>query len=115
MNRTPVTTPLIGLTALRTALATLDEAGEFWAAPPDGSPLKRHWRSAVVQSFEFTYELSLRRLRRVLIERAETADLVADLSFNDVLRKAADAAARSAGGQPWEPVNRHRSKRFPSP
>ena len=30
-------------------------------------------------------------LRRVLIERSEAADLVSDLSFNDLLRKAADA------------------------
>ena len=30
-------------------------------------------------------------LRRVLIERSESASMVADLSFNDLLRKAADA------------------------
>ena len=63
----------------------------FWADQPEGAPLKQHLRSAVIQSFEFTYELSLRLLRRVLIERAESADRVADLSFNDLLRGAADA------------------------
>ena len=56
-----------------------------------GTALKPHLRSAVLQSFEFSYELSLRLLRRVLIERAEVADLVVDLSFQDLLRKAADA------------------------
>lgn len=63
----------------------------FWHAQPAGSALKPHLRSAVVQSFEFSYGLALRSLRRVLIERSEAADLVVDLSFNDLLRKAADA------------------------
>jgi nucleotidyltransferase substrate binding protein (TIGR01987 family) len=70
----------------------LVEAIALWQTEAEHSVLKRHLRSAVVQSFEFTYELALRSLRRVLIERAEAADLVADLSFNDLLRKAADAA-----------------------
>lgn len=93
-----MTAPVIDLASLRKALAMLIEACQFWAAHPEGSALKPHLRSAVVQSFEFTYELSLRMLRRVLIERSEAADLVADLSFNDLLRKAADA------GLPIEPV-----------
>ncbi len=81
----------IDFTSLRKALAQLQEALAFWQAQPDGTALKPHLRSAVIQSFEFTYELSVRMLRRVLIERAEAADLVADLSFNELMRKAADA------------------------
>ncbi len=69
----------------------LREALTFWNAQPDDAPLKPHLRSAVIQSFEFTYELSVRLMRRVLIERVESADLVASLSFNDLLRRAADA------------------------
>jgi|CXWL01.1.fsa_nt_gi nucleotidyltransferase substrate binding protein (TIGR01987 family) len=83
--------PTIDLSPLHKALALLNEALMFWNLQPDGTPLKPHLRSAVIQSFEFTYELSLRLLRRVLIERAESADRVADLSFNDLLRAAADA------------------------
>lgn len=33
----------------------------------------------------------MRAARRVLIERAESADLVRDLSFNDLVRRALDA------------------------
>jgi nucleotidyltransferase substrate binding protein (TIGR01987 family) len=69
----------------------LREALSFWDDQPDGAPLKPHLRSAVIRSFEFTYELSVRLMRRVLIERVESADLVASLSFNDLLRRAADA------------------------
>lgn len=84
-------TPAIDLSPLRKAHALLVEALSFWNAQPERAPLKPHLRSSVIQSFEFTYELSVRLLRRVLIERAEFADRVADLSFNDLLRAAADA------------------------
>lgn len=77
--------------ALRKALAPLQEALAFWQTQPEGNALKPHLRSAVIQSFEFTYELSIRMLRRVLIERAESADRVTDLSFNELMRNAADA------------------------
>ena len=86
-----MSSPNIDLSPLRKALAMLNEALAFWGAQPEGAPLKPHLRSAVIHSFEFTYELSVRLLRRVLIERAESADRVADISFNDLLRTAADA------------------------
>ena len=69
----------------------LQEALDFWHAQPEGTALKPHLRSAVIQSFEFSYELSVRLLRRVLIERSAAADRVTDLSFNDLLRAGADA------------------------
>lgn len=84
-------TPAIDFTALRRALAMLQEALALWQAQPEGTVLKPHLRSAVIQSFEFSYELSVRLLRRVLIERAAAAQRVADLSFNDLLRAGADA------------------------
>jgi nucleotidyltransferase substrate binding protein (TIGR01987 family) len=81
----------IDLTSLRKALAQLSEALAFWQGCAAGDALKPHLRSAVIQSFEFTYELAVRSTRRVLIERAESADLVSDLSFSDLLRRALDA------------------------
>lgn len=86
-----MTTAPIDLTPLRKALSQLSEALIFWGERSDGDPLKPHLRSAVIQSFEYTYELSVRAARRVLIERAESADLVTDLSFSDLLRRALDA------------------------
>lgn len=85
----------IDLSPLRKVLGMLREALMFWNAQADGTPLKPHLRSAVIQSFEFTYELSLRLLRRILMERAASADLVASLSFNDLLRRGADAGLLS--------------------
>ena len=81
----------IDLSPLRKALGVLAEALLLWHAQDAGSVLKPHLRSAVIQSFEFSYELSLRSLRRVLVERAGSADRVTDLSFQELLRQAADA------------------------
>ena len=83
--------PAIDLSALRRALAMLAEALDLWRAQAEGSMLKPHLRSAVIQAFEFSYELSLRSLRRVLVERSAAAPRVTELSFNDLLRAAADA------------------------
>ena len=82
---------VINFSSLRKVLGWLTEALMLWQAQPEGSVLKPHLRSAVIQSFEFSYELSLRSLRRVLIERAGAADRITDLSFNELLRSAADA------------------------
>lgn len=84
-------TPSIDLTALRKSYAQMAEALQLWQDQPEGSVFKPHLRSAVIQSFEYTYEIALRMLRRVLVERSLAADLVQDLSFNDLVRLGADA------------------------
>lgn len=81
----------IDLSPLRKVLGWLSEALMLWREQPSGSVLKPHLRSAVIQSFEFSYELSVRSLRRALVERAASGDRITDLSFNDLLRAAADA------------------------
>lgn len=86
-----MTTPAIDLSPLRRALDRLAEALTLWQGLDAASVLKPHLRSAVIQSFEFSYELSVRSLRRVLVERSASADRITDLSFNDLLRAAADA------------------------
>ena len=86
-----MTSAPIDFSSLHKALSQLTEAIVFWQERSDADPLKPHLRSAVIQSFEFTYELAVRTLRRVLIERSESADLVRDLSFSDLIRRALDA------------------------
>jgi nucleotidyltransferase substrate binding protein (TIGR01987 family) len=81
----------VDLNPLRNALGQLDEALHFWHAQAANAPLARHLRAAVIQAFEFSYELSVRMLRRVLMEQASAAEQVAALSFNDLMRSAADA------------------------
>jgi nucleotidyltransferase substrate binding protein (TIGR01987 family) len=90
-NISAMTEKKIDLKPLASAIDQLQEAIEVWIAQPNESILKRHLRSAVIQSFEFTYELSTKMLRRTLINNATSASLITDLTFNDLLRKGADA------------------------
>lgn len=83
--------PPVDFSPLAKAIDALTGALYYWQAEPDASPLKPHLRSGVIQSFEFTYELAVRMLRRLLVERAASAPTVIELSFNDLLRAGADA------------------------
>lgn len=83
--------PQITLEPLRKALQSLHSALHYWQCEEPESGRKPHLRAGVIQSFEFSYELSMRLLRRVLMERATVPPQVVDLSFNDLLRLGADA------------------------
>ena len=82
------------LSSLVKALAQLHEALQLWHEEPPGSVFKPHLCSAIIHSSEVTYALSVRLLRSVLAEHSKAA--VIDLSFNDLLRKAADAGLVAA-------------------
>ena len=70
--------PLLwGLVLLLEALAS---AQRYWLEEAEDSGRKPHLRAGVVQSFEFSYELAIRSLRRVLIERAAVAVQIAEAS-----------------------------------
>ena len=49
------------------APAQLHEALAFWGELADGDPLNLHLRAADIQAFEFSYELSVRTARPVLL------------------------------------------------
>lgn len=89
----------IDLSPLRKALAMLMQAIEFWNGQPDGAPLKPHLRSAVIQSFEFTYELSV-RLTRLTVAEAGTVRLILERVI---------AGARCASSAHVRPAGRGRS------
>lgn len=91
---TPV--PMTDLDPLDKAIATLAEAIDYWHDEPDDSGRKPHLRAGAIQAFEFSYELAVRSLRRVLIDRALVPPEVAALSFNDLLRSGADAGLVAA-------------------
>jgi nucleotidyltransferase substrate binding protein (TIGR01987 family) len=86
----------IDLSSLVKALAQLHEAVHLWHEELPGSVLKRHLCSSIIHSSELTYALSVRLLRSALIARSESAELVIDLSFNDLLSKAGDAGLVTA-------------------
>ncbi len=78
--------PDIDLSPLDRALAQFEIAISAWAANPGDALI----RDAVIQRFEFTYELSIKMLRRYLRSVAASDDEVNELTFRDLIRRAGD-------------------------
>ena len=78
--------PVLDLSPLERALAKFEIAIEALAAAPDDALI----RDAVIQRFEFTYELSVRMLRRYLRIVAVSEDEVNEFTFRDLIRRASD-------------------------
>jgi len=78
--------PEIDVTPLERATGQLDKAITAWQA----SPSDEFIRDAVIQRFEFTYELSIKMLRRYLKSIAATDDEVNALTFRELIRRAGD-------------------------
>ncbi len=77
----------------------LEEMEEFWEAyrtektsgASESSLNFRISRAAVIKAFEFTYESSIRFIRRQLSEGILTDEELKKMSFRDMLRVAADS------------------------
>ncbi len=78
--------PEIELSPLERALGQLDIAIAARAASPADALI----RDAVIQRFEFTYELSIKMLRRYLRLIAASEDEVNELTFREIIRRASD-------------------------
>ena len=80
----------LDLTPLEDAVAQLEEALDIYnsdlaLAHPR---LKRHLRAAVIQAFEFTYEVSFSMLKRYLEVASANPAEIDQIAFNDVIREA---------------------------
>jgi nucleotidyltransferase substrate binding protein (TIGR01987 family) len=76
----------IDLSSFAKALASLDRG----IARSQGSVGDEELRDAVIQRFEFSYELAWKSLRRVLVEEAPSPSELDGISFRDLIRLAAE-------------------------
>lgn len=76
----------IDLSSFERALSSLDRGIARSRATPDDEEL----RDAVIQRFEFTYELAWKSLRRVLVSEAASPAQFDDLPFRDLIRLGAE-------------------------
>ena len=100
----------VNLTPLEDAVAQLEEALDlFYSDLAEADPrLKRHLRAAVIQAFEFTYELSFKMLKRYLeLASANPAEIDA-LVFNDVIREGFRQALLRSELLVWKEFRRNR-------
>lgn len=81
----------LSLASLEKALKQFKKSLEFCTSElaAKDSELFLQFRTAAIQGFEYTYELSLKMLRRQLEQIEASSDLVAQQGFKDLLRLAA--------------------------
>jgi len=89
--------PELDLSSLARALGQLESAIHSWAEKPEDTLI----RDAVIQRFEFTYELSVRTLRRYLRSIAASEDEVDILSFKELIRRAGELRLVRGGTLEW--------------
>ncbi len=77
----------LNINPLKDAVNQLEEAIDIHDSESDPR-LKRHLRAAVIQAFEFTYELSFKMIRRYLEMVSVSPAEVDKLSFNNLIRQA---------------------------
>ena len=78
--------------ALEKAISQLEKSLEFSVSPmaKKEAELFFQFRSASIQAFEYTYELSIKMLRRALEEIEETPATIDQLAYRDLLRTGAE-------------------------
>jgi len=89
--------PDLDISPLGRALGQLEVA----IKASDEDPANALIRDAVIQRFEFTYELPIRILRRYLHSIAASDDEINELIFKDLIRRASDLKLLHGGVLEW--------------
>jgi len=100
----------LDLSSLRNAIFQLDEAMEFSRSDiAQANPrLAVHLRAAAIQAFEFTYELSIKSLRRFLEATEPNPSAVEEMSFNDMIRRGYELGLLQSKIAVWRDFRRDR-------
>ncbi|MCE2497475.1 MAG: HI0074 family nucleotidyltransferase substrate-binding subunit [Nitrosopumilaceae archaeon] len=79
----------LDLTSLENAVDQLGEALIFYDQESGKSDMmQRQLRAATIQAFEFTYEITVKMLRRHLEAVSDSPEAVDGMSFSDIIREA---------------------------
>ena len=84
------------LTSLENAVASLQDAINEYAKEED-----TYVRDAVIQRFEYTYDLSHKLLKRHLEATAANPDEIDTLSFQDLIRLGSERQLLRSGWEKW--------------
>lgn len=100
----------LDLSPLEKAVAQLEDAIEYYesdlAANDPG--LRMHLRAAVIQAFEFTYELSFKMLKRYLELASPNPAEIDAMYFNDIIREAFGRGLVRSDLPAWNEYRRNR-------
>jgi nucleotidyltransferase substrate binding protein (TIGR01987 family) len=83
----------LDLTVLEKALGQLEQSLSYLRSDlaARDSGLRGQFRAAAIQAFEFTYELSVKMIRRQLAQISAVPAELAEMAYRDLIREAADA------------------------
>jgi nucleotidyltransferase substrate binding protein (TIGR01987 family) len=100
----------LDFSSLQKAIAQLDEAiafsdSDLVAAHPR---LALHLRAAAIQAFEFTYELSVKSLKRFLEATEANPSAVDEMSFSEMIRRGYELGLLQAEIAAWRAFRRDR-------
>lgn len=100
----------LDLSPLQKAIAQLDEALEYCDSDlaRTDARLALHLRAATIQAFEFTYELSVKMLRRHLEATEPNSAEIGELSFNDLIRLGTQRGLLRAELREWQEFRKDR-------
>ena len=100
----------LDLSSLLKATAQLEEALQYCDSDlaRQDSRLHLHLRAAAIQAFEFTYELSVKMLRRFLETTEANPVAVGELSFNELIRLGSERGLLCAELSDWKEFRKDR-------
>ncbi len=100
----------LDLTALERAIAELEDTLDLYdsQAVQDDARMKRKMVAAAIQAFEFTYEVSIKMLRRYIKAVSDNPRLASELSFNDAIRRALHLGLVQSELDAWKEYRRLR-------
>ena len=100
----------LDLTPLENAVAQMEEALDMCDSELARSDprLKRQLRAAVIQAFEFTYELSYKMLKRYLKLSSANPAGIEDMSFSNLIREASGKSLVCSDLPVWREYRKNR-------
>ena len=97
---------MIDLSPLRKAMGQLQSAIEEQAREPDRLLL----RAGLIQTFEYTFELSHKMIRRVLMATEPSPEVIADLTFEGMIRRADELKLVASPVAVWKDFRQARTE-----
>ena len=100
----------LDLTSLENAVGQLGEALIFYDQESGRSDMmQRQLRAAAIQAFEFTYELTVKMLRRHLEAVSDSPEVIDSMSFSDIMREAYRLGLVSSDVTVWREYRKNRT------